>query len=87
MYRTDLWTQWEKERVGWIEGAALTYTHCPVKSSQPVRGCCMMQGAQPALRSDLEGQMGKGRQAQEGRDRCTIMTDLHYYTAETIPTL
>ena len=43
MYRTDLWTLWEKARVGWSERTASTYVYYQVWNRSPVQVGCMRQ--------------------------------------------
>ena len=64
MQRTDLWAQQGKERVGHIERAELKHI------SQPVKTCCMLQGAQIwcsviAQRGEMGWEVG-GRFKREG---------------------
>ena len=41
MYRTDFWTLWEKERVGWSERIALKHVYYQVWNRSPVQVGCM----------------------------------------------
>ena len=50
--RTNLWTQWGKERVGRIERTALTHDH--VSTSWLAGSSSAAQGAQPVPCQDLE---------------------------------
>ena len=43
MYRTDLWTLWEKARVGWSERTASKHVYYQVWNRSPVQGGCMRQ--------------------------------------------
>ena len=43
MYRTDLWTLWEKARVGWSERTASKYVYYQVWNRSPVQVGCMRQ--------------------------------------------
>ena len=38
-YRTDLWTQWGKGRVGPVEGPALIYVNTAMYEIAPGSGC------------------------------------------------
>ena len=46
LFKTDFWTQWEKERVGLFEWIALKHIHYHMWNRWPVRVCWMMQGTQ-----------------------------------------
>ena len=43
MYRTDLWTLWEKARVGWSERTASKHVYYQVWNRSPVQVGCMRQ--------------------------------------------
>ena len=83
MYRTDLWTQKGKEKVGPIEKAALTFIHymCKTDSQQEAS----VQHREPAWCSAMSQRGGiggcSGREAQEGGDdslHCTAEINKHY---------
>ena len=46
MYRTVLWTLWEKAGVGWFEKIALKHVYYHMWNRSPVQVWCMRQGAQ-----------------------------------------
>ena len=46
IYRTLLWSLWEKARVGWSERIALKHVYYNMWKRSPVQVWCMRQGAQ-----------------------------------------
>ena len=46
MYRTALWTLWERARVGWFGRMALKHVYYYMWNESPVQVQCMIQGAQ-----------------------------------------
>ena len=86
--KTDLWTQWGKERAGGTERGALAYLHYHAWNSQPVGHCWVAHGAQLGA---LWGPRGLGcrggREAQEWGDTCMHIADSCCCTAATNTTL
>ena len=69
MYRTGLWTLWERERVGRFGRMALKHVKCHVRNELPVQVQCTMLDALGLVHwDDPEGWYGEGggRRVQDG---------------------
>ena len=63
--KTDFWTQWEKERVGWLERIALKHIDYHMQSWSPVGVWCMVQGT-PSWCSVMTWRVGVAREVGGG---------------------
>ena len=83
--RTDLWTQWGKERVGRTERVAWKRIH-PTRKTDGQRECAMwLRELHPVFCDHLQGWDGDGggTEAQGGGDKWIPMADSHWRVAET----
>ena len=61
MYRTDFWTMWERERVGWFERMALKHVQYRMWNKSPVQVQCMIQDAHGWFTGKTRGMVWGGR--------------------------
>ena len=61
MYRTDLWTLWEKVRVGWSERTASKHVYYQVWNRSPAQVGCMRQVLRPGALGRPRGIRWRGR--------------------------
>ena len=86
MDRTDLWTLWEKARVGWFERIVLKHVYYHMWNRSPVQVWCMRQGAQGwctgmTLRDGMGRDVGGGFRMG---NTCTPMADSCQCTAKPL---
>ena len=87
--KTDFWTQWEKERVGWLERIALKHIDYHMQSWSPVGVWCMVQGT-PSWCSVMTWRVGVAREVggvPQGGGTCMPMANSCWCMAKTITIL